>query len=84
MKLTNEESSALRYLAGYGSVATHFIAKHVGWRDHTSKAYRMLVRMADKHGLVERVTVLGSGRTYWWRISIAGRDLLSLEQGEKP
>lgn len=75
MKLTNDELSALTYLAGYGSVATHWIAKHLGWGVDTSRAYRMLVRLADKRGLVERVTA--SGRTYGWRISSAGRAALA-------
>ena len=69
--------AALEYLSDYGSVATHFIAKHIGWREDRRRAYRMLCKLADETGMVERVTVFGSGRTYWWRISIEGRVYLS-------
>lgn len=72
--LTLSEHTALTYLSGANTVATHHIAR-LCRHQHTASA-RDMMKHLERRGLAKGVSAPGGGRIYWWRITDAGRKVV--------
>ena len=77
------QSAILRRMAdgAGGPISTHWMDHAAGCPGVTAGTRRRLQTLA-RHGLVEGVDGLSSGRVYWWKITDAGRAAIALLEGQ--
>ena len=82
IRLSEEETAALKNLVRGNNTATQFIARACGHGKDLSKTRRLLKRMQGR-GLVKGVEAQQSGRVFWWTITDQGLRALGIDPAHR-